>query len=198
MDINEWVAARIEANSRRQVMLTLFSQTDVMLWGIDSNYRMYICEGGLDWDPSLVEKILECGTQNCSAHSIGVEDNTSREELVNTIREALSGKAVNPIVEHWEGARFLRTRCVAEPTAEGDGVRAVLALTFDITDERSRTTLQDENQRLINNEKIAMESNNLKSSFLANVRRLTLSQTVEAKCYRCLMRSALPFQVSSA
>lgn len=169
MDINEWVMARIEADKRRQVMLTLFSQTDIMLWGIDSSYRLYIREGRLVWDPSIIEKLLETDAIDEPTQTEDSPNNTSRTKLVNTIRAVLSGNISSPIVEHWEGDHYFRTRCVAERTTQGDSVQAVLALTFDITDERARNTLRMENQRLANNEKVALDSNNLKSRFLANV-----------------------------
>jgi hypothetical protein len=168
MDINEWVMARIEADKRRQVMLTLFSQTDIMLWGIDSSYRLYIREGRLVWDPSVIEKLLETDAHDQFTQTEN-SPNTSRTELVNTVRAVLKGNVSSPIVEHWEGDHYFRTRCVAERTTQGDSVQAVLALTFDITDERARNTLRIENQRLANNEKVALDSNNLKSRFLANV-----------------------------
>ncbi|KAL5121753.1 hypothetical protein ACEQ8H_000440 [Pleosporales sp. CAS-2024a] len=169
MDINEWVMARIEAESRRQVMLTLFSQTDIMLWGIDSTFHLYICEGRLVWDPSDIENSLLCDAHGCTPEANGTAHNPSRVELVKTVRAILNGANFNPIVEHWEGDRFFRTRCIAERTPQGDSVQAVLALTFDITDEVASTTLQVENQRLLDNEKIALESSNLKSTFLANM-----------------------------
>jgi PAS domain S-box-containing protein len=167
MDINEWVMARLEADRRRQVMLTLFSQTDVMLWGIDRQNHMYICEGRLDWDPSIIEKLSQ--PNYLGQHANLASHDPSRDELVSTVRAVLQGDKFNPIVEHWEGDRYFRTQFVAERAAHGGSVQAALALTFDITDERARTTLQVENQRLVNNEKAALDAAKLKSSFLANV-----------------------------
>jgi PAS domain S-box-containing protein len=168
MDINEWVMARLEADRRRQVMLTLFSQTDVMLWGIDRQNHMYICEGRLDWDPSIVEKLSQPDDSGNSSEFCITRD-PSREELVSTVQAVLRGDDFKPIVEHWEGDRYFRTQFVAERATHGGSVQAALALTFDITDERARTTLQVENQRLIDNEKAAVDAAKLKSSFLANV-----------------------------
>jgi PAS domain S-box-containing protein len=168
MDINEWVMARLEADRRRQVMLKLFSQTDVMLWGIDAQYHMYICEGRLNWDPSVIEKLSKQDSSDQSAELSEPRD-LGRKQLVLTVQAVLRGDEFNPIVEHWEGDRYFRTQFVAERATPGGGVQAALALTFDITDERARTTLQLENQRLLNNEKAAVEAAKLKSSFLANV-----------------------------
>jgi hypothetical protein len=85
------------------------------------------------------------------------------------VRAVLSGNAFSPIVEHREGDRYFLTRCVIERTTRGDSLQAVLALAFDITNERAYTTLRLENQRLANNEKVVLGSNNLKSRCLANV-----------------------------
>jgi PAS domain S-box-containing protein len=171
MDINEWVMARLEADRQRQVMLTLFSQTDVVLWGIDGQNHMYISEGRLDWDPSIVQKLLQPDDSDKSSEFC-IERDTSREELVSTVRAVLRGDDFKPIVEHWEGDRYFRTQFVAEHATHRGSVQAALALTFDITDERARNTLQVENQRLLNNEKAAVDAAKLKSSFLANVSNL--------------------------
>jgi hypothetical protein len=48
-------------------------------------------------------------------------------------------------------------------------VRAALALTFEITDEKNQAALILENEKLAANEKAANEANELKSRFLANV-----------------------------
>jgi hypothetical protein len=53
-----------------------------------------------------------------------------------------------------------------------DVVEAAVALTFDITEEKVRSTLQMENKRLIASEQAALDATNLKSRFLANVRAL--------------------------
>jgi PAS domain S-box-containing protein len=163
MDINEWVIARIESDRNRQAMLALFSQTDVMLWGIDENVRMYVCEGRLDWDPSKIEKLARTAQTHRSA------DDKGHEELIHTVQAVLQNKDFRPVIEHWEGHRYFRTRFIAERDEPGGSVKSALALTFDITDEKSRRTLRAENQRLVNNEKVALESNKLKSRFLANV-----------------------------
>jgi PAS domain S-box-containing protein len=171
MDINEWVMARLEADRRRQVMLTLFSQTDVMLWGIDRQNHMYIREGRLDWDPSIVEKLSQPDDAGKTSE-FRVLCDPRREELVSTVQALLRGDEFKPIVEHWEGDRYFRTQFVAERAAHGGNIQAALALTFDITEEKVRTTLQVENQRLVDNEKAAVDAAKLKSSFLANVSTL--------------------------
>ncbi|KAF2823891.1 hypothetical protein CC86DRAFT_408909 [Ophiobolus disseminans] len=169
MDINEWVMARLEADRRRHVMLTLFSQTDVMLWGIDKSFSMYICEGQLDWDPTIIAKLLKQGGEQQIGAASGTKNVTSRAELFRTVRAVIQGEAFNPIVEHWEGERYFRTRFVAERATFGGSVQAALALTFDITDEQARTALRVENQRLVNNEKMASDANKLRGRFLANM-----------------------------
>jgi PAS domain S-box-containing protein len=183
MDINQWVVARLQADRRQHSILTLFSQTDVMLWEIDKAYRMYICEGRLNWDPTRVVELLTHNLQEQTAHTDDAKENEKHRgdgHLVRTIRTVLQGCAFSPVVEHWEGDRYFRTRFVAERCPPSDGgekerhgvVEAAVALTFDITEEKVRSTLQIENKRLIANEQAALDATNLKSKFLANVRAL--------------------------
>jgi PAS domain S-box-containing protein len=105
MDINEWVMARLEADRKRHVMLTLFSQTDVMLWGIDKAYAMYICEGRLDWAPTVISDLLKQDMEDEHTQASGTKDTPGRHELLQTVRAVLHGHAFNPIVEHWEDER---------------------------------------------------------------------------------------------
>lgn len=180
MDIHEWVVARLKADIRRQSIITLFAQTDVMLWGIDKTNQMYICEGRLKWDPNRVVKLLEGARGEQDVPFIEAPEETYRnpdQELVHTIQGVLQGRTFSPIVEHWEDDRYFRTRFVAEhvpPCVDGsatseDVVQAALALTFDITEEKARSVLLTENKRLVAKEKAALDASNLKSRFLANV-----------------------------
>ncbi|KAH9876272.1 hypothetical protein J1614_004151 [Plenodomus biglobosus] len=180
MDIHEWVVARLKADIRRQSIITLFAQTDVMLWGIDKSNQMYICEGRLKWDPSRVVKLLERALFEQKANQGDVSENTDRnadQELVHTIQGVLKGRTFSPIVEHWEEDRYFRTRFVAEHVPPGidgsttseDVVQAALALTFDITEEKARSVLLTENKQLIAKEKAALDASSLKSRFLANM-----------------------------
>jgi PAS domain S-box-containing protein len=183
IDINQWVVARLQADRRQHSILTLFSQTDVMLWEIDKANRVYICEGRLNWDPTRVVELLTHNLQEQNAHTDDTEGNEKHrgdDHLVRTIRTVLRGCAFSPVVEHWEGDRYFRTRFVAERCSPSDGgddkrhdvVEAAVALTFDITEEKVRSTLQMENKRLIASEQAALDATNLKSRFLANVRAL--------------------------
>ena len=180
MDIHEWVVTRLEADRRRLSMLALFAQTDMKLWGIDTSKQMYMCEGRLDWDPSRIVSLMKHAQSDQVARTDSIHENMNHvgdRELVRAIRAALSGEAFSPIVEHWEGDRLFRTRLVTELASLGNGgvmdgngvVQAALALTFDITNERARSKLQTENQRLVIKEKAAHDANYLKSRFLANV-----------------------------
>jgi PAS domain S-box-containing protein len=180
MDINQWVVARLQADRRQQSILTLFSQTDVMLWEIDKANHLYIREGRLNWDPTRIVKLLTRDLRGQTAHIDDTNENTDRtndDQLVHTIRTVLQGCAISPVVEHWEGDRYFRTRFVAERCHLSDGgnkdrdgvVEAAVALTFDITEEKARLTLQMENKRLMINEQAALDATNLKSRFLANV-----------------------------
>jgi hypothetical protein len=68
---------------------------------------------------------------------------------------------------------FVAERASSTPV-DADGttrpaVRAALALTFEITDEKNQAALILENEKLAANEKAANEANDLKSRFLANV-----------------------------
>jgi PAS domain S-box-containing protein len=195
MDINEWVLARLEADRKRHVMVTLFSQTDVMLWGIDKAYAMYICEGRLDWDPSVISELLKQDTDDQTAQTDGTKDSPGRDELLQTVRAVLHGEVLNPIVEHWEGERYFRTRFVAERATFGGSVQAALALTFDITDEKAQTTLRVENQRLVNNEKVSSDANKLRGRFLANVSISRYCSQLRTDPIRCPTRSVHPSQV---
>ncbi|KAF2846280.1 hypothetical protein T440DRAFT_482644 [Plenodomus tracheiphilus IPT5] len=180
MDIHEWVVARLKADIRRQSIITLFAQTDVMLWGIDKSNQMYICEGRLKWDPNRVVKLLERALREQQAQQDDAAENTDRnadQELVHTIQGVLQGRDFSPIVEHWEDNRYFRTRFVAEHVPPGidgsvtseDVVQAALALTFDITEEKARSVLLMENKQLIAKEKAALDASSLKSRFLANM-----------------------------
>ncbi|KAF2024919.1 hypothetical protein EK21DRAFT_117317 [Setomelanomma holmii] len=168
-DINEWVTARLEADRRRQAMITLFSQTDVMLWEVDAANRIHISEGCLNWDPTKIESLSPKTTREIDQPLERTSSDKDGEELAATVQAVLAGRTFRPVVEHWEGDRYLRTRFVAEKSAHGGEVQSALALTFDCTDERARTTLRMENERLLSNEKAAQEANNLKSRFLANM-----------------------------
>ncbi|CBX92004.1 hypothetical protein LEMA_P047100.1 [Plenodomus lingam JN3] len=180
MDIHEWVVARLKADIRRQSIITLFAQTDVMLWGIDKSNQMYICEGRLKWDPNRVVKLMESALREQQASRDDSTENTVRnadQELVHTIQRVLKGRGFSPVVEHWEDDRYFRTRFVAEHVPPGidasttseDVVQAALALTFDITEEKARSILLTENKQLIAKEKAALDASNLKSRFLANM-----------------------------
>lgn len=197
MDINEWVNARLEADRRRQSILTLFSQTDVMLWGIDPTHHMYICEGRLGWNPAKLEQLLTGRANKESTDQNKLPEDKCSEELLETVLAVLQGREFQPIVEHWEGDRYYRTRFIAERTSSVGGARSALALTFDVTDERARATLRSENERLVSNEKVALDSNKLKSRFLANVSSCLSFTWPVSNVFRCLMRSGPQFPVSS-
>lgn len=169
MDIHDWVMARLEGDRQRQAMLTLLSQTDVLFWGIDTTYHMYICEGRLDWNPSVVmDSLLGESTDSDTGHVDGSHDQ-DRRKIAYALRAVLRGDASNTTVEHWEGKRFFRTKFVAERPVNEGKIEAALALTFDVTDEKARNSLEIENQRLVDNEKAALAADELKSRFLANV-----------------------------
>ncbi|KAH7087863.1 hypothetical protein FB567DRAFT_355740 [Paraphoma chrysanthemicola] len=169
MDINEWVMARLEADRRRQAMITLFAQTDVMLWEVDADNQIRVCEGLLNWDPTKNGTLSTKTSRHIDQPLKRTASDNDGEELAATVRAVLEGRTFRPVVEHWEGDRYFRTRFVAERAALGGDVQSALALTFDCTDERARTTLRMENERLLNNEKVAQDANNLKSRFLANM-----------------------------
>jgi len=200
MDIHEWVVARLKADIRRQSIITLFAQTDVMLWGIDKTNQMYICEGRLKWDPSRVVKLLESTRGEQDIPYIESPEETYRnpdQELVHTIQGVLKGRTFSPIVEHWEDDRYFRTRFVAEhvpPCVDGsatseDVVQAALALTFDITEEKARSVLLTENKRLVAKEKAALDASNLKSRFLANVGHALNESATQADDYLDVSRN---------
>ncbi|KAL1643002.1 hypothetical protein SLS61_009464 [Didymella pomorum] len=181
MEINEWVMARQEAERKRQSMIALFSNSDIMLWGVDKSGDIYLREGGLHWLPVDLTK-----PSSSSFGCLGVSETSSAEStlirergrLGSALEAILYGSGSSPIVEHREGDRWFRTMFVAERApstpVDEDGiarpaVRAALALTFEITDERNQAALILENEKLAANEKAANEANELKSRFLANM-----------------------------
>jgi PAS domain S-box-containing protein len=193
VDINEWVMARLEADRRRQAMITLFAQTDVMLWEIDAENHIHVCEGRLNWDPTKIGSLAKKTTRDINLPLQRTASDNDGEELASTVSAVLEGRTFRPVVEHWEGDRYFRTRFVAERAAHGGDVQSALALTFDCTDERARTMLRMENERLLNNEKAAQDANNLKSRFLANVNISRHALMIVTNESRCPTRSALPF-----
>ena len=181
MDIHEFVVNRLETDRRQQSMFALFSQTDILFWGIDTSKNMYISEGRLNWDPSRIVALAKQSPSEQMVYNNSIQEEENRggdEELVLAIQAALKGDDFSPTVEHWEGDRSFRTRFITERASLGSGeptdgngnVQAALALTFEITDERARSHLQTENERLVIKEKAALDANFLKSRFLANVK----------------------------
>lgn len=181
MDIDEWVMARQEAERKRQSMIALFSNSDIMLWGVDKYGEVYLREGGLHWLPVDIAKLPGSSAQRlATTEASSAESSLSQERgrLGSALEAILYGSGSSPIVEHREDDRWFRTMFVAErgssTTVGADGVtrpavRAALALTFEITDEKNQATLILENEKLAANEKAANEANELKSRFLANV-----------------------------
>lgn len=212
MDVDEWVIARQDAERRRQSMLTLFAGSDVMLWGVDKYGHVYLQEGGLHWNPvGMIEPAGITPQEQAPRFDFTdkkPEDHDGRERLRLALRTILHGPGSHPIVEHREGQRYFRTMFVAErtastsstPSGEETGtkpaVRAALALTFEITDERNQAMLLLENEKLIANEKAANEANELKSRFLANVSKFDNSNTTGGLIQpcRCLTRFVPPYQ----
>lgn len=181
MDIDEWVTARQEAERRRQSMLALFSNSDLMLWGVDKYGQVYLREGGLNWSPVDIAEtsgsVLQ-GSLAPESFSSRPSHDQERGRVRSALEAILYGLGSSPIVEHREGERYFRTMFIAERASstpiDVDGstkpaVRAALALTTEITDERNQATLILENERLAANEKAANEANDLKGRFLANV-----------------------------
>lgn len=179
LDINDGMKARREVSKRQQSMLTLISQTDVLLWGVDRSNRLYIREGGLKWDPPAFPTTSRPVASQETAQAIrGTKELDPREhgELVSVVQAVLLGHKMTSTVEHKEGERHFRTIFVAERAAHGAGTdadndttEAALALTFETTDQIVQSTLRLENERLALNEKAASEASAMKSRFLANV-----------------------------
>jgi PAS domain S-box-containing protein len=182
MDIDEWVMARQEAERKRQSMIALFSNSDVMLWGVDKYGEVYLREGGLHWLPVDLAKPSSTSFEEkmgvSETYSAESTPSQERGRLGSALEAILYGSGSSSVVEHREGNRWFRTMFVAERASstpvDADGttrpaVRAALALTFEITDEKNQAALILENEKLAANEKAANEANDLKSRFLANV-----------------------------
>lgn len=171
MDINDYIVERHTIERHRKSVISLLSQADVSLWGINRAYDLYIREGGLSWSPPHVEKCAE-STQSIDGFS---DDPERRSEIQSTLQKVLEGRSPIETLEHQVNDRWYRTMFMAEldphsaSTIDKPSVRAVLGLTMDVTDARARTTLQVECGRLIANERAAKDSTKLKSQFLANV-----------------------------
>ncbi|KAJ4332654.1 hypothetical protein N0V87_008214 [Didymella glomerata] len=182
MDIDEWVMARQEAERKRQSMIALFSNSDVMLWGVDKYGEVYLREGGLHWLPVDLAKPSSTSFEEkmgvSETYSAESTPSQERGRLGSALEAILYGSGSSSVVEHREGNRWFRTMFVAERASstpvDADGtmrpaVRAALALTFEITDEKNQAALILENEKLAANEKAANEANDLKSRFLANM-----------------------------
>ncbi|KAF9701428.1 hypothetical protein EKO04_000984 [Ascochyta lentis] len=176
MDIDEWVTARQEAERRRQAILTLFSNSGLTLWGVDKSDHVYLREGGLRWSPP---DMVECPESTLQEQRMDLmttgSDDDEKRKLRLAVRAILHEPGSISTVEHRECQRYFRTMFVAERApfgVDGSGkpaVRAALALTFEITDEKKQEVLMLENEKLTANEKAANEANDLKSRFLANM-----------------------------
>ena len=183
MDVHDGVKARREADRRRNSMLTLISQTDVLLWGVDESERLYIREGGLDWEPPEISDFSQpIESQKTTRTGQGMETSNAHEqkELVSAVQAILLGREFTSIVEHTEGERHFRTIFVAEHTTakaanDESTIEAALALTFETTDQIVQSTLRIENERLALEKRTASEASTMKSRFLANVGRLLQS-----------------------
>ncbi|KZM22224.1 uncharacterized protein EKO05_0002068 [Ascochyta rabiei] len=177
LDMNDVFIARREEERRQHSMLTLISQTDVLLWGVDRSNRPYICEGGLNWNPpGIPNPLLSTARQETTQIDLGLKTSRKREQekLVSGVQAVLLGREFASVIEHTEGDRYFRTIFVAERTAQGTATdedcvtEAALALTFETTDQVVQSGLRLENERLALNEKAASDASALKSRFLAN------------------------------
>ncbi|KAJ4315854.1 hypothetical protein N0V94_005740 [Neodidymelliopsis sp. IMI 364377] len=178
MDINEWVVGRQEADRQRRSVLTLISQTDILLWGVDKSYQTYNREGGLKWDPPdfahYLQSVASRGTGQTEESSQGSSER-GHHQLVSVVQAVLQGREFAPIVEHQEKERHFRTIFVAERITSGagpakdDATKVVLALTIETTDVIVHSKLLLELEKLAANERAASEASALKSRFLANM-----------------------------
>lgn len=129
-------------------MIALFSNSDIMLWGVDKFGEIYLQEGGLHWLPVDLAKPSSSSFGRLGVSEISSAEFTLYQErgrLGSALEAILYGSRSSPIVEHREGDRWFRTMFVAERASstpvDGDGiarpaVRAALALTFE-TNERA-------------------------------------------------------------
>lgn len=168
MDVNDAVMGRQEVDGRRQSMISLISRTDVLLWGIDRENKLFIREGGLKWDPPELPSPAEIDKTGQASQSPNHNDH---ETLVYAVQAILAGRKFTPVIEHTEGERHFRTIFVAEGGASHKDVigEAALALTFETTDQMVQSALRLDNKRLVTDERAASEANARKGRFLANV-----------------------------
>jgi hypothetical protein len=178
MDINEWVVGRQEADRQRRSVLTLISQTDILLWGVDKSYQTHNREGGLKWNPPDFAQYLPSMASRETGQTEETPQRSSERghhKLVSVVQAVLQGREFTPIVEHQEEERHFRTIFVAERRTSGAGpvkdgpTEVVLALTIETTDVIVHSKLLLELEKLAANERAASEASALKSRFLANV-----------------------------
>lgn len=177
IDIHELALARIEADRRTNSILALLSHTDVSLWEVDQARQTAVLAGHLDLDLDRI-----ANPTGDTPQKLGSDLSTPEGDMLGTeVHKALAGRRQMKILEHKAGDRWYRTRLlavkkvVAGKNNDKPGVQAVLGLTLDVTDMKARATLMVENEKLMANEVAAKDASNLKSQFLANVRRLVLS-----------------------
>ncbi|KAF3035686.1 hypothetical protein E8E12_005469 [Didymella heteroderae] len=129
MDIDEWVMARQEAERKRQSMIALFSNSDIMLWGVDQYGHVYLKEGGLHWLPVDIAHSSSPSVEHLAGPGTSAADSTlsqGRGRLGSALEAILYGSGSSPVVEHREGERYFRTLFVAERASstpvDADGI----------------------------------------------------------------------------
>lgn len=174
MDIDELLRSRQEAEYWRGSIMTLAANADVCLWGLTADGTLFIKEGSLSWDPTVV-----LGNRSEEEAFVQIpEDHPQVSSSINSVEgavKAVSGGRLAALrLEHTNSDRWYQSTLVVDychHTNRGsDKNRPVLGLTIDTTDARARAKLETENASLVNKEKVAKGASESKSRFLANVR----------------------------
>lgn len=170
MDVDTLLLSRQEAENRRKSIMSLIAETNVSLWSIGKDRNLLLQEGSLSWNPTTT-------TNGPSSSAKPGNSNTSTSSISDVVDKIFCQKSTVQTLEHKDQERWYRSTLIPDPQGTssrqrpGQVVQAVLGLTIDITDLRARAELELQNEALTEKERLATEASELKSRFVANVRR---------------------------
>ncbi|KAK0114043.1 hypothetical protein ONS95_014284 [Cadophora gregata] len=177
-DIHNIVMARNEAARNKLEILTVLAHAEVNLFSINKDRIITMAEGCMHWDADTSVYDFNNKSSLIGKDAITVARSTQPggvPDYERNILNILDGKVEVAQSEDRVGTRVYRTRVVADlehDTVDGGqkpAVKGVLVLSIDVTDMKARKALELDNNRLIMEERVAKDSNQLKSQFLANM-----------------------------
>lgn len=178
-DIHEQHLNRLEhLNWKDRVMSTL-SSVPVNIFATDANAKLVLLEGGLGLPP-WTEGTAKEGSKNplgvelryggCMLNWLGGFH--GRDGLPGLIQDCLSQRKEQGEVEEFVCNRWIKTFVKAHTSIGPEGqsvVEQVVGCTFDVTEAKSLQNLERENAKILVEKKTAIESNRLKTQFLAHM-----------------------------